>query len=116
MKTINVIRIGTEDGDVQIQKVTNTLEAFKSLVGGFIEVCAPDELRERGIEMLCNEEGLLRQLDPNENLYPFFYVGQCVLVGVDGEDFASLRYDQMLYATAWLEKLRWESGNGVSYE
>ena len=105
MKTINVIRIGTESGDVQIQNIPNTLEDLQELVGGYIEPCAPVELRERGIEMLCNEEGLLRQLEPNNNLYPFFYVGQCVLVGIGDEDFVSLSYNQMIYATAWLKKL-----------
>lgn len=79
-----------------------SLEALQRLVDGYIEPCAPVELRERGIELLCNEEGLLRGLDPNEHLFPFFLVGYIVAVGVEGEDFTGLSRAQFEYLCEWI--------------
>lgn len=81
------------------------LHDLQALVGGYIEPCAPVELRQRGIELLCNEEGLLRQLPVNINLFPFFFVGTLVAVGVSGENFVSLTPEQETYLKKWLESL-----------
>ncbi len=74
-------------------------------VDGFIETCAPAELKAKGIELLCNEEGLLRQLPVNINMFPFFFVGPLVAVGVSGDRFVSLTPDQEAYIKKWLESL-----------
>lgn len=81
------------------------LHDLQDLVGGYIEPCAPVELRQRGIELLANEEGLLKQLPVNINLFPFFFVGTLVAVGVSGEDFVSLTPDQESYLKSWLKNL-----------
>lgn len=86
-------------------KVENTLAILQTLVGGYIEPCAPVQLREWGIELLANEEGLLKGLPFNINLYPFFFVGDLVAVGVKGEEFVSLTPEQEHYLKDWLDDL-----------
>lgn len=81
------------------------LRSLQSIVNGFIEPCAPAELKARGIELLANEEGLLRGLPVNINLFPFFFVGNMVAVGVGKEDFVSLTPEQESYLKKWLEDL-----------
>lgn len=78
---------------------------LQALVGGYIEPCAPVELKKKGIELLCNEEGLLAQLPVNINMFPFFFVGTLVAVGVSGENFVSLTPEQESYLKKWLEAL-----------
>ena len=84
---MKVIVIEPKEGQIYLHETEGQLHDFQELVGGYIETCAPVELRYEGIQMLCDEEGLLKDLDANENLFPFFYVGTVVLVGVSGEDF-----------------------------
>lgn len=81
------------------------LRSLQSIVDGFIEPCAPAQLRDKGIELLANEEGLLRQLKVNINMFPFFYVGNLVAVGIGDEDFVSLTPEQEAYIKKWLEDL-----------
>ena len=88
-----------DDGDI--------LHGLQSLVGGYIEPCAPAEIKAKGIELLANEEGLLKRLPPNTNLYPFFFVGTLVAVGVDGEEFVSLTPTQELFMKTWLAYLEY---------
>lgn len=83
----------------------NVLRNLQTLVGGFIEPCAPVELKKRGIELLANEEGLLRHLPCNINLFPFFFVGTLVAVGIGDEDFVSLTPEQEEYIKKWVEDL-----------
>lgn len=83
----------------------DTLKGLQSLVDGYIEPCAPAQLREVGIELLANEEGLLRGLAPNVNLFPFFFVGQLVAVGIGEEDFVSLTPVQEKKLLHWLYTL-----------
>lgn len=84
---------------------TGTLHELQAIVGGYIEPCAPVQLKEQGIELLANEEGLLRQLPYNINMFPFFFVGTLVAVGVDGEYFVSLTPKQENYLREWLDNL-----------
>ena len=83
-----------------------TLEELQHLVDGFIEPCAPAELRLHNIELLANDEGLIRGLPCNINLFPFFFVGNVVAVGVGDEDFISLTPEQIAYLEEWLKKLQ----------
>lgn len=82
-----------------------TLECLQDAVGGYIEPCAPPELKERGIEMLTNEEGLLKGLPVNMNLVPFFFVGRIAFVAIDGEDFVGLTDDQVQFVKDWIAGL-----------
>lgn len=102
---MRVLVIPTSYGNVHPMDISHTLESMQALVGGFIQ-CAPvPQLNEMGIKLIVNEEGLLAGLPPNENLWPFFYVGQAFMVGTDGEDFASLTDWQLRFAASWIEDL-----------
>lgn len=75
--------------------IPNTLEACQDLVGGYIEVfpVATDAC------IICNEEGLLRDLPFNCIVQGNPFVGPIVFAGIDGEDFADypLRLDEFKY-------------------
>lgn len=102
---MRVMVIGTHVGDIHLHDIEGDLWELQHLVGGFIECCAPVQLREQGIQMLANEEGLLRGLDVNENLGVFFFVGQLVMVGVEDDKFVSLTEKQQRYIMRWLKAL-----------
>lgn len=102
---MRVCLIAPEAGRVSFLNVRNTLEALQGMVGGYIETATPQELTDEGICLICNEEGVLKGLTYNENLYPFFYVGNVLAVGVDGEEFAGLTEYQQDFITYWLENL-----------
>ena len=64
--------------------VENTLEAFQQLVGGWIEtitVC-------RGLVLIVNEEGVLKNLPENIYACGHWLRGTVVAAGVKGDDFA----------------------------
>lgn len=83
-----------------------SLEMLQDAVGGWIEPCAPVDLRDLGYQMLANEEGLLLGLEPNENLEPFFFVGDLVFVKVEGEDFVGLSDDDIEVIFNWIRDLK----------
>lgn len=89
-----------------LDEIDGSLGSLQAFVQGYIEPCAPAELKEWNIELLANEEGLLTGFDPNENLFPFFLVGNVIAVGVRGEDFASLSAYQVCKLVDWLEGLK----------
>lgn len=99
-----VLRIPA-NGTPFVDKIGNDLESLQKCVGGYIEPCAPAGLKCRGIELLANEEGMLKGLDPNKNLFPFFFLGDLVAVGVGEEDFQSINVTQYDYLMTWLEGL-----------
>ena len=77
-----------------IKDIDNTLEIFKKLVGGYIEVVRMDE----DILIICNEEGKLQGLPPNFTIGRDFIAGTAVFVSFDGkEDFTSLTDFQIDY-------------------
>ena len=100
-----VLRIPV-NGTPRVDKIGNKLEDLQACVGGYIEPCAPIQLRSKNIELLCNEDGILKGLDPNPNLFPFFFLGDMVAVGVGKEDFVSLNADQYAFIMDWLEGLQ----------
>lgn len=65
----------------------NTLEAFQNAVGGYIETVtfASDAC------LICNEEGLIRNLPPNFTTLGHTFRGTVIAVGVKGDEFASLK-------------------------
>lgn len=89
-------------------EIDGSLYSLQKIVDGYIEPCAPAQLKECKIELLANEEGLLAQLPVNDNLYPFFLVGQVVAVGIGDEDFVSLTDFQVNYLKYWLTHLTTE--------
>lgn len=102
---MRIIRVGHVLGEVAEMEIQNRLEDMHAIVGGYIEPCAPIELKQKGIELIANEEGLLAQLQPNENLFPFFIVGDAFFVAFDGEDFVGLSDNQVSIVKAWLASL-----------
>lgn len=68
MKNITVVH--QEPGQLaQIKVVSNTLEAFNKLVGGYLEaIPLPIELRKLGVHAYVNEEGKLLRLPLNKKL------------------------------------------------
>lgn len=96
----------TEKGKVTSMEVDNpSLELLQNEVGGYIQTCPFVGLREHGIEMLVDEEGLLKGKAPNMNLYPFFIVGNAVFVGVDGEELVGLTIHQVAIVKEWIDSL-----------
>jgi hypothetical protein len=70
----------------RLVKVENSLEAFQSLVGGYIEVVR----MENGVDAIINEEGKLEDLEPNialmyEGKMYDYIAGTAVLVAHDSE-------------------------------
>ena len=65
----------------------NTLEAFQNAVDGWIEAVTVAE----DMVIICNEEGRLRGLPPNVDLFGIDFVGTVIVAGVKGDEFASLK-------------------------
>lgn len=65
----------------------NTLEAFQEAVGGYIETVtfASDAC------LICNEEGLIRELPFNFTAFGNAFFGTVIAVGIKGDEFASLK-------------------------
>lgn len=103
---MKAIIVGVEENDIQVKDIPNELHELQALVDGYIEPCALNEFKARRIEMLANEEGLLKGLQPNPNLFPFFYVGTVVFVGVCGDEFTSLSEVQIDYIQKWIAHLK----------
>ena len=101
---MRVYRIGTIQDDHGVLEVVNHLKPLQDLVGGYIEVVYIPEFEEQGIILLANEEGLLKGLDYNENMWPFFYVGNLVALSTDGEEFASLTEYQIQWLLEWFDE------------
>lgn len=105
-KVIKVVVTGTTDGDVRTVEMSNSLHAFQEVVGGYIETTTLAELRAKNIVLVVNEEGLLQQLDGNENLFPFFFVGNVLFTTYNAEgDFVSLTDEQEQFVYEWLRGL-----------
>lgn len=102
---MRVLRIGTKCGDVSIKSIPNTLEALQEIVGGYIEIAPEPELANIDLVLVCNEEGVLMNLDLNENLFPFFYTGTCFIAATDCEDFCDMSNEQIAWAKDWLRDL-----------
>lgn len=102
---MRVLKIGVGKGEVHEVNIDGTLEELQTMVDGHIEPCAPVQIKEHLIEFLANEKGLLKGLSPNENLFPFFFVGNVIAVGVSGEDFESLTDNQIEFIKLWLQRL-----------
>ena len=66
--------------------ISNNLEALQRFVGGYIEVVPVTE----NIVMICNEEGKLRNMEPNFRWLTDVIVGPVIFCGVKGEEFADM--------------------------
>ena len=83
-----------------VKDIENTLDALKSLVGGYIEVIGLDDK----VLLICNEEGKLQGLPPNFSTGYDVIVGTAVFVSFDGkEDFTDLDDWQIEYVMSKFE-------------
>lgn len=102
-----VVIIGTRCGDIRVHGTRDiSLKFLQSCVGGYIELATPPELKEKGIEILVNEDGLNLGLDVNKNFKPYFMCGQAVAVAVKRDDFDFLTDAQTIAVLNWFEDLK----------
>jgi Domain of unknown function (DUF3846) len=64
----------------RIETISNSLQTFQRLVGGYIE-----HIREDGYDIIINEEGKLINLEPNFMIYggQDFIAGVAIFVGIE---------------------------------
>lgn len=83
MKEINVLvkRVG----DIpRAEWIPNTLETLQKTVGGYIETFTLGE----NLVVICDEEGKLKNKAYNCEICGESFVGDIILAGVEGEEFA----------------------------
>lgn len=107
---MRVIKIGTKLGDVEL--LNTSLGGINEIVGEWDWGSTPRELFAKDISLVCGANGCIKQLAPNENLFPFFYVGECVLVHYDRWKYSSLTDADLIFLKQWLKRL----DNGELYE
>lgn len=69
--------------------ISNTLKNLQNIVDGYIETTSP----RRGLVIICNEEGKLKNLEPNVFLRGEMYVGTIIVCGAAGDEFADIPID-----------------------
>ena len=75
-----------------VTNISTTLENLQKTVGGFIETVPA----VNGAVIICNEEGKLRNLEPNMWYFHDRICGTIIVIGTDGEDFTEcpMSFDQ----------------------
>lgn len=71
--------------------IKNDLEEFQRLVGGYIEPVTIHGAT-KDIVVICDEEGRLKDYEPNCTIAGIDFCGPIVVCGVDGEEFADVPY------------------------
>jgi hypothetical protein len=66
-KRILVFPVGKEP---EIQKINDNLKSMQAIVQGYIEIVGISD----GLDMVCNEEGLMRDLPLNRGLRGTFFI------------------------------------------
>ena len=91
MRKMRVIIKRPEEKYGHVCSISDSLENLQKTVGGYIEVVpitnSPDGKR---ILLVCNEEGKVRNLEPNINLMGEQIVGTFFLCSESGEEFDDL--------------------------
>ncbi len=85
MKKLKVI-ICPAEREPYAANVSDSLEALQKIVGGYIKTVTvfTDAV------VICNEEGRILGLPENRSFFISGICGDCLICGVDGEEFASL--------------------------
>lgn len=86
MKKIKAIIKRADEKKGHITAVSNTLENLQTHVGGLIEVFRP----ARDYAIICNEEGKIMGLPFNCSCFGETFVGDILVVGVDGGEFCDV--------------------------
>ncbi len=86
MKTL-LKKVGEKPENVDIP---NTLEALQETVGGNIVKVVTDHTAAGVFAIICDNEGHLKGYERNCEINGVDYIGNIVVVGVDGEEFKDL--------------------------
>ena len=86
----------------EIRNIDNELGTLQSLVDGWIEHLT----FITGVGLIMNEEGKLRNMEPNFRYGHDMVVGPAIFVGEGGEDFTDITDEQAMRV---LEFLRWHT-------
>lgn len=83
--------------------VSNTLKNLQNIVEGYIETITLRENPDSDpIVIICNEEGLISNLQYNCTIAGYQLFGDIVVVGVDGDEFGDLPIDFKTWKEVWL--------------
>lgn len=77
----------------EMRKIRNELEALQRNVGGYIETVTGTvhiEGKDVTVCVICDEEGRLKGKEPNCVLLGRSFVGDILIVGVDGDEFTHI--------------------------
>lgn len=74
------------DGMFEDIEIENTLKALQAEVDGYIETYTIAE----DMVIICNEEGLIWDMEYNTTIAGVSFYGTILLVGVDGENFTDV--------------------------
>lgn len=65
-----------------VTNISDTLENLQKTVGGYIET-----LSLPGFTIICNEEGIMLDLEMNCKVFGFTFYGTIIIVGVKDDEF-----------------------------
>ena len=105
---MRVYVFGTTEGNHYPFDIKGELHELQAIVEGFIEPVHLPEFEQFGILLLANEEGLLKGLEPNWNLFPYFFVGNMVALSTEGDEFTGLNEMQEEFIKEWLDNNRFD--------
>ena len=86
MEKIKVIIKRSDEAKGHVTAISNTLENLQRTVGGLIEMFRP----ARDYAIICNEEGKIRSLPVSCSCFGETFVGDIIVVGVDGSEFCDV--------------------------
>lgn len=79
--------------------ISDTLENLQRTVGGYIEIVTV----QRGLVVICDEEGVLKGKPFNCKINGFSFVGDIIVAGAEGEELADYPTDFQTIKTAYPE-------------
>lgn len=80
--------------EAEVQEIENTLESFQKIIGGYIQVVN----HQRGVAIVCDEEGKLKGLKANILFGNDIIVGTIIICSFDDNgDFTSLSDKEIIF-------------------
>ena len=87
----------------EIVEIPNTLEALQEAVGGYIQAVT-DHTAAGVFAVICDEEGRLKGYERNCEINGVDYVGNIIIVGVDGEEFTDIQDGTVKIITDYINR------------
>lgn len=103
---MKVVKVGVKEKDVNVVEWDGSLKGLQEMVEGHIEVLNVIDFTNHRIKMLVNEDGLFTGLPVNENLLPFFFVGNAVFLGASNEDFTGLTPVEIVRVLTYIKQFK----------